>query len=224
MAKKPLRNGRKIIIRGRRYGKKAAIAGFLGVWEGMTWIDEAEEIPQMTYEKLLEVKHAMAGEMTASEARERMARERPSRIRDMYEQSHRIVHDLIGWDEFEHLVRRGMDMGEIVREAIRRHEGRLSSRTMEMAINPPLILRENASELWARAATEHVSRAFADNFINRSFLGFDPAHEPKSRFPEYSDEKFENMGKEPMVKEIMPGAVKLTKKQANERIKIYLEA
>lgn len=56
--------------------------------------------------------------------------------------------------------------------------------------------------------------------------GVDVAEElpkPKPyRFPEYSNVSFDRLSKEPIVKEIMPGLVKINREQAKERILQHL--
>ena len=45
----------------------------------------------------------------------------------------------------------------------------------------------------------------------------------KIEYKKYSDEKFDDMTKEPIIKDILPGSYKMTKEQAKDRIKEHLD-
>lgn len=119
---------------------------------------------------------------------------------------------------------RGLPHGEIERQAMRTIEDRRQRerrlREMERMIDPPMYAMPDfarESLLSSEAIREMARRAFG---MDSSMFRED---EPKNKMPEYSEEKFDSMGKEPVVKEIMAGAVQLTKEQRAERIKLHLQ-
>lgn len=198
--------------------------------------ESSETSPGLTYEMLLRAKKAMevygmAGEMTAGEVRERqMMRGIDPRMEDRWRSAPSIVRDNFDPIELEDRFRMGHSHGRIEMEAMdrERRRDRDRRREMEMRINPPVMFGGGGSG-GSAGGGGGLSAAFAEQFsrqidenIMSAFLLPEVA-QPKSKFPEYSEEKFEKMGKEPVVKEIMPGAVMLTKEQRTERIRLYLE-
>lgn len=96
---------------------------------------------------------------------------------------------------------RAMRNFSISDEQVRRMR-EIQKRAMERVFSPPMMF---------------------GNFMDRAVMDALGLEESKSKFPEYSEEKFENISNEPIVKEIMPGMVKLTKEQSAERIRLHLE-
>lgn len=186
-------------------------------------------LPTIDFDKLFE--KTVRKDMFYQGGRIINATERPDmmavQVRVEHPNGRRMEH-LVQRDELEAVLseRRQELEKRIFQEE--RMRGEQERRLRMAAVDPPRLLeRDNrfgispAMQAMMRESQRQIKDSF-DEAIMRG-LGFPFNAIVESKFPEYSDEKFEGMGKAPLVKEIMPGMVKLTEQQRLERIKLYLE-